>query len=108
VILALEKVAWPPFLPSSLQVRLRPQASTESGESRASHVSAAGTPGGGQQPGATGETEAGGADRAGLEGEVVGGLRGGLARVRPAAIGEWNLHKHVRGDRELKPIFIPF
>ena len=43
-----------------------------------------------------------------LEGDVVSGLQVGLARVRPPTIGEWNLHKHVRGDRELRPIFIPF
>ena len=42
------------------------------------------------------------------KGEVLGGLQKGLSKVKPATIGEWNLHKHVRGDRELKPIFIPF
>ena len=42
------------------------------------------------------------------EGAVVEVLHEGLATVRPADIPEWNMHKHVRGDRELKPIFVPF
>ena len=42
------------------------------------------------------------------EGGVVGFLEDGLETVRPAFIQEWNKHKHVRGDRGLQPIFIPF
>lgn len=81
------------------QVRLRPQASVDSADSRASKVS--GVPSlAASAPGEEG--------RPALVGEVVAGLQGGLARVRPPAIGEWNLHKHVRGDRELRPIVIPF
>ena len=40
--------------------------------------------------------------------ETVGSLNSGLLKVKPGNIKEWNLHKHVKGDRELKPIFIPF
>lgn len=41
-------------------------------------------------------------------GETVGSLNQGLLKVKAGNIKEWNLHKHVKGDRELKPIFVPF
>ena len=41
-------------------------------------------------------------------GETVGNLNSGLLKVKAGNIREWNLHKHVKGDRELKPIMIPF
>ena len=41
-------------------------------------------------------------------GESVSSLNAGLLKVKAGNIGEWNLHKHVKGDRELKPIMIPF
>ena len=41
-------------------------------------------------------------------GETVGSLNSGLLKVKTGNIREWNLHKHVKGDRELKPIMIPF
>merc|ERR1719232_2010756 len=39
-------------------------------------------------------------------GETVGSLNAGLLTVKTGNIREWNLHKHVKGDRELKPILI--
>ena len=41
-------------------------------------------------------------------GETVVSLNSGLLKVKSGNIREWNLHKHVKGDRELKPIMIPF
>ena len=43
-----------------------------------------------------------------VKGETVGSLNSGLLTVKTGNIREWNLHKHVKGDRELKPIMIPF
>ena len=40
--------------------------------------------------------------------ESVGSLNAGLLKVKTGNIREWNIHKHVKGDRELKPILIPF
>ena len=40
--------------------------------------------------------------------ETVSGLNTNLAGVVRPEIREWNLHKHVKGDRKLKPILIPF
>ena len=111
-----------PVITALEKVRLRPQGSTDSGESRASRASAAGSPAGSGAPGGAVVEEAvvgrfnlgyifnshPPKGKSALEGDVVSGLQVGLARVRPPTIGEWNLHKHVRGDRELRPIFIPF
>ena len=92
VILALEKI------------KLKPHHSVDSGDSRpgsrASHTSKK------SNLSLARESE----DMLGDlgTGEVLGILHRGLTSVRPAVIGEWNLHKHVRGDRSLRPIFIPF
>ena len=47
-------------------------------------------------------------DSGNVLGETVGSLNSGLLKVKTGNIREWNLHKHVKGDRELKPIMIPF
>ena len=85
------------------KVKLKPQTSFDSSGhsrvvSRASHGSHKSNGGS-----ADGEN-----DKKIVDEEVVDVLQEGLALVRPLDIPEWNMHKHVRGDRELKPIFIPF
>ena len=85
------------------KVKLKPQTSFDSSGhsrvvSRASH---------GSQK-SNGSLSDGDKDKKMGEGAVVEVLHEGLATVRPVDIPEWNMHKHVRGDRELKPIFVPF
>ncbi|XP_023347834.1 uncharacterized protein LOC111716580 [Eurytemora carolleeae] len=43
-----------------------------------------------------------------MQNDIVKGLQAGLCRVEQSSILDWNQYKHVRGDRKLNPIFIPF
>ena len=91
VMIALEKV------------RLKPQISLDSSDSRAASRASHGSQ-------KSNITQGSNLNKDGTlaKGETVDSLNKGMAKVRPANIGEWNLHKHIRGDRELKPISIPF
>ena len=91
VIMALEKV------------KLKPQITLDSSDSRAPSRASRGSH-------KSNVTQGSGLNKDGslTKGETVGSLHKGLAKVKVASINEWNLHKHIRGDRELKPISIPF
>ena len=91
IFLALEKV------------KLKPQTSFDS--SGHSRVASRASPGSQKSNATLGDSEK---EKKMGEGGVVGVLQDGLSTVRPADIPEWNMHKHVRDDRELKPIFVPF
>ena len=89
VFLALEKV------------KLKPQISMDSGESRMGSRTSQ------SQSQKVNIIQVEEEDKFG-EGKIVVELHDGMASVRPAAIEKWNIDKEVRGDRVRKPIMIPF
>ena len=98
-----EKEVENPVIVALEKVKLKPQISLDSSDSRApsraskgSHKSNLTTGSGLNKDGAL------------TEGAIVGDLEKGLSKVKLTNIVEWNLHKHIRGDRELKPITVPF
>ena len=85
------------------KVKLKPQASFDSSghsrvPSRASHESQR----------SNGKHEEEEEESKIVKDDVVLVLQDGLSKVSIVDTPEWNTHKHVRGDRELKPIFVPF